>query len=128
MKKAVKLNLTFDNITKAQAIALIKMAKLMQYCGRIGTSRNVTFFADGDGDFRPDVDFKCSGELPLDTKFVTDLDIWKAMESKSDFEINYDDIAWQVDEGDGRVLKLKEEAEEKYDMYINGGYKKIEEY
>ncbi len=29
------------------------MLKKMQYLGGIGSSRNVTLFSDGDGDFRP---------------------------------------------------------------------------
>ena len=128
MKDMVKLNLAFDNISKAQAIALIKMAKIMQYCGRVGISRDVTFYADGDGDFRPDVKFECSEELPFDTKFATDLSIWRAIESNENFKIDYDDIAWQIDDSNGQALKLKEKSEDEYDMFIKGGYKKIEDY
>lgn len=29
------------------------MLKMMQYLGNIGSSRNLTFYSDGDGDFRP---------------------------------------------------------------------------
>jgi hypothetical protein len=38
----------------------ITMLKYMQYLGGVGSSRNVTFFADGDGDFRPKFKFKRS--------------------------------------------------------------------
>ena len=42
------LTINFNNITEAQAITLVKAAKIMEWCGKVGTSRNVTFFADGD--------------------------------------------------------------------------------
>jgi hypothetical protein len=35
----------------------LSMLKYMQYLGNIGSSRNVTLFADGDGDFRPEFDW-----------------------------------------------------------------------
>lgn len=31
----------------------LAMLKYMQHLGTVGSSRNVTLFADGDGDFRP---------------------------------------------------------------------------
>lgn len=41
------------------------MLKRMEYLGRIGSSRKVTFYSDGDGDFRPaftwNVDIKTAG-------------------------------------------------------------------
>lgn len=40
----------------------MSMLKEMERCGHIGTSRIVSMFADGDGDFRPkfkaDIDFE----------------------------------------------------------------------
>lgn len=42
----------------------LKALRRMQWCGEIGTSRSVTVFADGDGDFRPR--FGWSDELPMD--------------------------------------------------------------
>ena len=32
----------------------LAMLKYMQYLGNIGSSREVTLYADGDGDFRPE--------------------------------------------------------------------------
>ncbi len=31
----------------------LSMLKYMQHCGNIGMSRKVSFYSDGDGDFRP---------------------------------------------------------------------------
>jgi len=40
----------------------LSMLKYMQYLGSVGSSRQVTIYSDGDGDFRPkfkfDVDFE----------------------------------------------------------------------
>ncbi len=42
----------------------LRMLKHMQYLGGIGSSRQVTFYSDGDGDFRPT--FKWDEDLPSD--------------------------------------------------------------
>ena len=38
---------------KRWASQFLGMLKMMQYLGGIGGSREVTFYADGDGDYRP---------------------------------------------------------------------------
>mgnify|MGYP003638962575 CR=1 FL=1 len=38
------------------------MLKYMQYLGEIGSSREVTLFSDGDGDFRPKFKFNLEVE------------------------------------------------------------------
>lgn len=35
------------------------MLKWMQSCGKLGHSSIVGFYADGDGDFRPEFEFDC---------------------------------------------------------------------
>lgn len=50
----------------------LAMLKYMEYLGGIGSSRKVSFFADGDGDFRPK--FEWSGNLPSDAKPISDRD------------------------------------------------------
>ena len=42
------------------ASQFIGMLKQMQHLGSIGSSRKVTFYADGDGDFRPK--FECENK------------------------------------------------------------------
>ena len=42
------------------ASQFIGMLKRMQHLGSIGSSRNVIFYADGDGDFRPQ--FECEDQ------------------------------------------------------------------
>lgn len=38
---------------KRWAIQFLAMLKLMEYFGQVGSSRTVSFYSDGDGDFRP---------------------------------------------------------------------------
>jgi hypothetical protein len=63
-KKFQKMTITLENVDQAQAIALKKMFKYMEYLGNIGSSRLCSFYADGDGDFRPKVSFEYPEELP----------------------------------------------------------------
>ena len=39
------------------------MLKYMQYLGEVGSSRSVTIFSDGDGDFRPKFKFNLETEV-----------------------------------------------------------------
>ncbi len=50
----------------------LAMLKYMQFLGGIGSSRKVSFYADGDGDFRPK--FEWSANLPSDSKPISDKD------------------------------------------------------
>lgn len=50
----------------------LSMLKYMQYLGGVGSSRKVSIFTDGDGDFRPG--FEWDDSLPSDAKPVEDKD------------------------------------------------------
>jgi hypothetical protein len=84
------LYITLENVSPADAIALIKMFKYMEYLGNIGSSRNCTFFADGDGAFHP----KASFVYPIDLPEVPDVD--GINEKTRDFKIDSDSIAWRI--------------------------------
>jgi len=49
----------------------LAMLKYMQFLGNIGSSRKVSLYADGDGDFRPK--FKWSPALDCSKKPVQDI-------------------------------------------------------
>ena len=49
----------------------LAMLKYMQHLGAIGGSRKVSFYADGDGDFRPK--FNWNKSLSSEAKPVTDV-------------------------------------------------------
>ena len=98
------LYITLENVGPADAIALIKMFKYMEYLGNIGSSRMCSFFADGDGSFHP----KASFVYPIDLPDVPDIDgivkynkKTKKMEGnhipyEGDFAIDSDSIAWKI--------------------------------
>ena len=50
----------------------LSMLKYMQQLGSQGSSRNVTLYADGDGDFRPK--FTWDESLPSNVKPIKDVD------------------------------------------------------
>jgi len=52
------------------------MLKYMEGCGKIGQSKTVGLYSDGDGDFRPE--FKIDTEFSIvDGKFYEDIEIDK---------------------------------------------------
>lgn len=109
------LTINFKDVSKAQAITLVKMAKIMEWCGHVGTSRNVTFFADGDGDFRPTVTYEATEDISYTEKLSTDLEIMEAQENHNDFKLDYDDVAWQIED---EKCPLKKESEKRYNELI----------
>lgn len=60
MSEIVKLNLEIT-IPKRWVNKFIQMFDCMRWCGKVGASRCLGFYADGDGDFRP-FDFKVNGK------------------------------------------------------------------
>lgn len=85
-----KLVITVDNIKPHDAIALKKMFEYMQYLGNVGSSRMCSFFADGDGSFRPKVSFDYPIDLP-EVKEITGIN-----ERTGEFKIDSDSIAWKI--------------------------------
>ena len=103
-RKVQKLVITLENVGQADAIALIKMFKYMQYLGNIGSSRMCSFFADGDGSFHPKASFEYPETLP-EVPEIDGVVTWneetKKLEgypipSEGDFAIDSDSIAWKI--------------------------------
>jgi hypothetical protein len=102
-----KMTITLDNVNQAQAIALTKMFKYMEYLGNTGSSRMCCFYSDGDGDFRPKVTIDYPEDLPEVSKIdgiITREDIKNARKNneeiininKGDFIIDFDSISWEI--------------------------------
>jgi hypothetical protein len=103
-RTAHKMVITLENVLPADAIALKKMFERMQYLGNIGSSRMCSFFADGDGSFRPKVKI----DYPLELSEVSEIDgvVKYNRETKEyshdykmcdgDFMIDPDAIAWKI--------------------------------
>ena len=60
MSESVKFNLEIT-MPKRWVKKFFQMLDCMRWCGNVGASRAVAFYADGDGDFRP-FDFKINGK------------------------------------------------------------------
>ena len=83
------LYITLENVSPSDAIALMKMFKYMERLGNAGSSRNCTFFADGDGSFHPTASFVYPIELPE----VPDID---GITKDGSFKIDSDSIGWRI--------------------------------
>jgi hypothetical protein len=70
------LNITIDNVTEAQEIALNDLFATWQQLGSWGSSRWTAFFADGDGDFRPKITI--NGEKAKHTDLIDRSVFWSS--------------------------------------------------
>lgn len=103
-RKEQKLVITLDNVSQADAIALIKMFKYMQYLGNVGSSRICSFFADGDGSFHPKISFEYPEALPEVPEINGIIEYNKETQNfnrsyhsyEGDFMIDSDEIAWEI--------------------------------
>jgi hypothetical protein len=93
-EKTESIHIIIRNLTKPQALAIEEMLAWWQRLGSWGSSRNVTFFADGDGNFRPQItvdgrkpEFKGS-ELCGEKTFRP--------KDGGDINIDFDPIAWAL--------------------------------
>lgn len=103
-----KLTVEFD-VTEAQALSLMSMFKYWNTLGGVGSSRYTAFYADGDGDFRPN----CKWTTPENIELTDDVYKYAFLKihedpqknkaelklSNGDAMFDYDKIAWSLDDG-----------------------------
>jgi hypothetical protein len=89
------INVKIENITEAQAIALEDMFRTWVSLGKIGSSRWTSFYADGDGNFRPNI--KVDGK---DAKFsdLIDEEMRNKMWKENEYKIDFDIIGWKLND------------------------------
>ena len=87
------INVEIQNITDAQAIALEDMFRTWVGLGNIGASRWTSFYADGDGNFRPSI--KVDGK---DAEFspLIDEKMRNKMWEEGEYIIDYDMLACKL--------------------------------
>lgn len=79
----------------------------MEYLGNVGSSRMCSFYADGDGDFRPKINIDYPESLPEikeisgiltmdDIKEAKDNNRRIIQSTNGDFAIDFDSIAWKI--------------------------------
>jgi hypothetical protein len=95
-KQMVNLTVTM-NVTIPQALTLKAMFEYWNYLSNVGSSRDVAFFVDGDGNFHPKCEVTTDVELP---ELTTELKK-KAIkfERNGDRAYDFDGVAWAI-EGD----------------------------
>ena len=89
----MKLTVEMD-VTKPQALALTAMFEHWNFLSSIGSSRNIAFHCDGDGNFHPHCKIKCSEELPDLTDEMRKISVVK--EKNGDRVYDFDPIAWKI--------------------------------
>jgi hypothetical protein len=92
------LNIEISNLTLAQAEALETMLSEYVRLGSIGASRWVAFYADGDGNFQPQITI--NGHEPKFSKYLQHDDVWERPDQiiicDQECRIDFDQIAWRL--------------------------------
>lgn len=65
--KEIDMTIKLKNIPTRDAVGLKLLFEHFQRLGELGASRWCSYFADGDGAFRPKVEFEFSSEIPETT-------------------------------------------------------------
>lgn len=87
----VKMNVTME-VTKSQALALKDMFEYWNELSNAGSSRNVSFFIDGDGNFHPNCKIEIEGDVPeLDDKLRQ---LAVSEDIHGDRMYDFDNISW----------------------------------
>lgn len=108
----VKMRVEIDNLTIPQAIALDAMFRMWQSLGGMGASRHVSYFVDGDGNFRPKIksgfyqeidgtDFPRNPYVGYD---MHELHKLACIKNGDDIVYDFDPVAWHIHEG-GKKLR-----------------------
>lgn len=91
------------NLSIPQSIALEDMLATWQSLGQLGASRWTSFFADGDGDFRPKILY--NGHSPKHTNLIDEETLWRDRE----YKIDYDSIGWKLHDHENiRIMEARE--------------------
>jgi len=97
------MNIEINGLTEAQAIAVEDLLANWEILGGMGASRWTAFYADGDGNFHPEI--LIDGEKPKHQKIVDPKSFSRKVEIgekryenrlDSDYAIDFDTIAWAL--------------------------------
>ena len=83
------MKIEIENITEAQAMAIEDMLSTWVSLGAMGSSRWTSFYADGDGNFRPriTVDGRKAGLASSVISLEMRQEMWATGEYRMDFDI-----------------------------------------
>lgn len=87
----MKLKIEIDNLTEKQAIAVEQMFNTWEILSRLGSSRYVAFYVDGDGNFHP--------KILINDKSIKDSEKFSIKDSYNDeknmYLIDFDNVKKQ---------------------------------
>ncbi len=98
--KKIKMRIEMD-VTIPQALALQAMMQHWNTLASWGASRNVAFFVDGDGNFRPNAVCAFGEDIPEMTPELFNRAISNPDDKLADdIVFDFDSIAWKLGEDD----------------------------
>lgn len=103
--RRIEMTITLD-VTVPQALALQAMFDHWNSLSSVGSSREVSFFVDGDGNFHTHAKCKFSEEIPeldnhlRDLAKLSDTNSGKDMHGSPIATFDYDSIAWHLGSDD----------------------------
>ena len=100
MSERIKMTVEME-VTEPQALALQAMFKYWNYLGNVGGSREVTFYVDGDGNFKPRCSISFDNDILELTKEMEQISVVK--DSGGNRTYDFDRLGWKL-----RDLKDKE--------------------
>ena len=89
----VKMKIELE-VTKAQGLALQAMFEYMNQLSNLGGSREVGFYADGDGNFHPKAKITFNSDMPELTDELKKISIIK--DDSGNRIYDFDPIAWKI--------------------------------
>lgn len=100
--KKITAVIRISNLSIPQSIALEDLLATWQQLGSAGASRWTSFFADGDGNFRPDILY--NGHKPEKTNLLEEEEVWDG----NKYQIDFDSIGWKILDNDAiRLVEIK---------------------
>jgi hypothetical protein len=88
------ITVRIDNLTEAQALAIEDLMATWVSLGSVGGSRWTSFYADGDGNFRPSV--KVDGRKAQICTLTDPKARWKRVDGDETYMIDFDSFAWEL--------------------------------
>jgi len=92
MSERYKITVEIDNLTEPQSLAIQDMLRLWMELAGVGASRFTAFFADGDGDFRPQIVVDGKPPERCLAGHTDDKHRWR--DGGDVYYIDFDEIAW----------------------------------
>jgi hypothetical protein len=95
MAERIEMTAKFQ-VTEAQALALEAMFKYWTLLGRRGSSRWVSFYVDGDGDFKPECQVSYSRPITPLTPQLEKAAVVNPSTTDGNLKFDFDGIAWEL--------------------------------